>query len=234
MVRPVGYPLSMARGPHPQDAHLFGPPQAARLREAVAELSWLLGRGYPADSALRLVGDHHQLHRRQRKAVMRCAASQAQVDGRRASLIAVDGVRVAVDGFNAVVITEAALAGGVLLRGADGLWRDMSSVHGSYRRVAQTARALDLLAAALAPASAVVWVLDRPVSNSGRLAGMIRARGFEDVRLEDRADATLAELGWAVATSDGPLLDRCSAGVDLVGPIILGLDGAWELDLGGP
>jgi hypothetical protein len=59
----------------------------------------------------------------------------------------------------------------VILAARDGAYRDMASMHGSYRKVAETLPALELLGRAIAafgPAECV-WFLDRPVSNSGRL-----------------------------------------------------------------
>jgi hypothetical protein len=72
------------RGAHPEDAKLFAPDQHARLRDAVAHLSWLLTRGYAQPSALKLVGDRFNLDARQRTAVMRCACSDQAIEARRA------------------------------------------------------------------------------------------------------------------------------------------------------
>ena len=73
-----------ARGPHPKDAECFAPSALPALRQAVAELSWLLERGYPKKAALKLVGDRHALRDRQRMAVQRCAASDQDRARRRA------------------------------------------------------------------------------------------------------------------------------------------------------
>ncbi len=134
-----------------------------------------------------------------------------------------------VDGFNVVVGTEAMLSGGLLVRGLDGLLRDLSSVHGSYRKVEETGQALDLLTEALRGREAH-WVLDRPVSNSGRLAAMVRERGFTAECVDD-ADRVLGESGLPVATSDGFLLDRAAGGVDLIGQVLR--PNSWVVDLRG-
>ena len=63
------------RGPDPRDALLFDAAAIGPMREAVADLSWLLGRGYAEASSLKLVGDRHRLAERQRKAVMRSTCS---------------------------------------------------------------------------------------------------------------------------------------------------------------
>ena len=218
------------RGLHPQDARLFAPSWVDRLREATHDLGWLLDRGYSDRAALALVGDRLQLHRRQRMAVLRAACPPRLAEARRAARVLPDGRDVVVDGFNVLVATEAALSGAVLVRGADGLLRDLSSVHGSYRKVAETARAIELLVASLAEAGSVAWYLDRPVSNSGRIAGLLRDAG-QRVELSDTVDGDLVRTGAAVATADGPLLDRVSAGIDLVSPLVARLEGCRVVDL---
>ncbi len=222
------------RGPHPQDAELFGPAWLPRLAEATAQLSTLLGWGYAINAAVTLVGDHHQLHRRHRIALKRSATAPDSAAHRLGMLRPIDGARIAVDGFNVVVSLEAALAGGVLLLGRDRRIRDLASMHGTWRRMAETHEVLDQLARVLEPAAEVHWVLDRPVSNSGRLAGFVRERGWT-AELHDQADGRLVELatqeGFAVATADGPLLDRVPAAVDLVGPVVSSLPAPFLVDL---
>src|SRR5262245_28733674 len=119
------------RGPHPQDAQLFATAQLPRLRAAARELHWLLDRGYPPASALRFCGDHHQLDTRQRLLLQRAACTTAQAQARRLHRLATDrlrGRRVQLDGFNVLITVEAALAGALLLRAADGCLRDLASV----------------------------------------------------------------------------------------------------------
>ena len=47
-----------------------------------------------------------------------------------------------IDGFNLILTLESAVGGGVVLGGRDGCYRDMASVHGTYRRVEETRSAL--------------------------------------------------------------------------------------------
>lgn len=119
----------MGRGPDPDDERIFGPAAVDRLRAAVDELSWLLGRRYAPDAAGKLVGDRHQLTERQRKVVARAACGGIDLALRRSLQREVTGV-VAVDGFNQVIGLERALAGGPLFRGRDGALRDLAQVHG--------------------------------------------------------------------------------------------------------
>jgi hypothetical protein len=215
----------------PVDTVLFSTEQHPTLREAAGHLSWLLERGYSPGAALKLVGDRFTLHARQRKALMRGVCAPQIALQRQAQRSAVAGADVMVDGFNVIVTVETAMVGGLLVRGLDGLLRDLAGMHGRYRDVDQTRAAIALLAGALQGASRVRWVLDRPVSNSGRLAGMLREAGFDDVTLTDLADRTLAESGAMVATADGPLLDRAAGGVDIVSPVVAALPQAWVVSL---
>ena len=234
------------RGPDSRDARLFADAQIPALRAAVAELGWLLSRGYVNPSAVKLVGDRHGLRDRQRVAVRRAACSDGALEDRAARRVPLDELKdreVTVDGFNVVTTAEAALGGGILLRCRDGAVRDMASMHGNYRRVAETGPALGLIRDVLNEVNpaAVRWLLDRPVSNSGRLAGLIReaaARPGEPRRwtaecvpdpdpllCENKADEFVA------ATADGGVLDRCGAWCDLAGAVAGRVPGARVIDL---
>ncbi|MEI8197945.1 MAG: DUF434 domain-containing protein, partial [Phycisphaerae bacterium] len=141
------------RGPHPDDAQLFGPDQWPTLQNAVADVSWLLSRDYTLHAAVKLAGDHYQLADRQRRAVMRCACSDAALLGRKSHRVSAESVHeqpLHIDGYNVLTTIEAALGGGVILRGRDGCLRDMASMHGHYKRVAETGPALELLGQTLA------------------------------------------------------------------------------------
>src|ERR1044072_7173638 len=105
------------RGPHPADRELFGEGELPKLRRAVADLCWLLSRGYKMTSSLKLVGDRYGLRERQRLAVSRCACSDEDRQRRRNHRIAVEQMKnqqLLVDGFNLIITIEAALSGGPL------------------------------------------------------------------------------------------------------------------------
>src|SRR5262249_37142935 len=137
------------RGPHPDDAALFGRPDVLHtLRLAAGDLAWLLGRQYAPTAALTLVGNHYQLHARQRQALARAVAAPAVAGARRqrqvlAAVLA--GTSLYVDGFNQLITIEVALSGGLILRGHDGALRDLASVHGTYRTITETPTALQAL-----------------------------------------------------------------------------------------
>jgi hypothetical protein len=223
------------RGPHPEDAQLFAPEALPSLRSAVGDLCWLLDHGYSATSALKLVGDRYRLAQRQRIAVGRCSCSLAASESRRARQVAVDQLRdqvVAIDGYNVLTTVEAALAGGVLLIGRDGVLRDMASVHGSFRKVAETLPAIELLGEFLTRCCVAEcrWYLDSPVSNSGRLKTLLRETAeaqtwpwrVELVASPDRVLKSSASEATApiVASSDSAILDACGPWIDLAHEVV--------------
>jgi hypothetical protein len=230
------------RGPHPEDQRLFAAEMLAVLREAAADLNWLLSRGYPGTAAQKLVGDRYQLAARQRTAVARCACSDAKLKQRSARQSSSDALAASplcLDGYNVLTTVEAALAGGVILAARDGTLRDMASMHGSFRHVTETRPALELIGQMTAAlgVSSCRWYLDRPVSNSGRLKTameeLARQHGWNwTVELVANPDAVLIESEHVVATADSAVLDRCRAWYNLARETIARfVPGAWIVDL---
>jgi hypothetical protein len=195
------------RGPHPEDARLFGVENLPTLRAAVDDFCWMLTRGYAHDSSLKLVGDRYNLVARQRTAVSRCCCSDADLARRQSHQVGTEQLSGAVlwlDGYNVLTTIEAALAGGVILAARDGTYRDMASMHGSYRKVAETIPALDLLGRTIAAlvVAECRWLLDQPVSNSGLLKSIMQemaaARGWRwQVELTPNPDAVLIAMDGA-------------------------------------
>lgn len=227
------------RGPGPQDRDWFGPDARPRLAAAVSDLSWLLSHGYAEPSSRKLVGDRYKLTERQRLAVSRSACSDAALAGRRSRQIWVAGLRdraLRVDGFNLILTLEAALGGGVIVGGRDGCFRDLAGVHGTYRKVVETRPALELAAQLLAGwgVARCTWFLDSPVSNSGRLAGVIREVNPDwAAEVVPNPDTVLMQPGDLVATADSVILDRCGEWVGLARLMVeTGVPDAFVADLG--
>jgi hypothetical protein len=213
------------RGPDPHDEEAFGPHALPALRQAVSDLSWLLGRGFAIVSAVKLVGDRWSLTERQRLALRRASCSEESRAGRLARQVLGDQLtdcRLAVDGFNVVTTVEAALGGGIVLHCRDGTFRDLAGVHGTYRKVAETIPALRLIGQALSSLGAVEvrWLFDRPVSNSGRVRRILveiaeQERWGWTVDLVDNPDPVLKACPDVVATADSAILDRCGSWFNL-------------------
>ncbi len=153
---------------------------------------------------------------------------------------ALAGSRIEIDGYNVLTTIEAALAGGVLLSARDGVFRDMASMHGSYRKVEETQPALEFIGQTLAGlgVSEAQWLLDRPVSNSGRLKKIIEDLAHErgwtwQVELAHDPDADLAQSDEIVATADSGILDLCGTWFNLARETVeRHVPDAWVLRLG--
>lgn len=228
------------RGAHPSDAQLFTAATLPALRAATAELSWLLSHGYTSGSAVKLVGDRHQLRKRQRDAVLRAACSDASLTTRERKLGRIKPEdELWIDGFNVLLTLEVALGQGVVLACRDGCLRDIASVHGTYRSVHETNLAIALLGSylqALRP-SVVHVVLDAPVSNSGRLKTAIEhawvPRFAVRTHLVNDADRMLIDSATLVASADSQVLDACDSWVNLAHDLVTQeLPAAWVVELG--
>jgi len=214
----------MSKGPERWIENKLPNAEVQRLHRVMADLRFLLERGYPFDSALRFVGNHHQLPSQHRNIVARALSRFDTIGERRRHRVGLDvvaGQVLAIDGLNQLITLETAFEGGTLIRSADGCMRDAELVGGKYKTSGRTMQALRLvgdLLAAHRPAE-VVWVLDAPVSGSGNLAVLIRQVGAEhDWRVDVVAspDAVLADMDAVVASSDAVVLDHCVAWMDLV------------------
>lgn len=230
------------RGPHPEDRRLFAGECWPRLAAATRDLSWLLSHGYASPSALKIVGDRYSLDARQRVAVARCACGDDAAAGRQARRIEPADVanrEVWIDGYNVLTSVEAALSGGVILHARDGCYRDMASMHGSYRKVEETVPAIRLVGELLAEwhVASCRWLLDQPVSNSGRLKTMLNEAGQQhgwnwQAEVVRDPDYVLCHASQIAATSDSQILDRAERWLNLARrAIALRVPDAWVVDL---
>lgn len=230
-----------SRGAHPHDPRFFGAEALPILRRATADLGWLLDRGYAQKASLKLVGDRYDLRQRQREAVNRSACGPealAQRLAKRRPPEALAGAEIHVDGLNLLTSLEVALSGGLLLKGTDGVIRDMASMNGNYRKVHESVPAAALAGAALEAlgARSVVWWLDQPVSNTGRLKAALyalaEAHGWDwQVHLVPDPDGVLIGGPAPVVSADSRILDEGPGWFDLVGQVIPTLAHMWLVDL---
>jgi hypothetical protein len=218
------------RGPHPQDAKLFAPAAVDSIRAALADYSLLLTKGYAEKSSLKLVGDKFSLTERQRLAIMRSACSDRQLASRKKREIEIEEIRnkpLIVDGYNLLITIEAAMSGAIIFKGRDGCFRDLASIHGTYRKVTETIPAVQLIGNFLSEISVgrCLWLLDSPVSNSGRLKTLIGQLAEEnnwnwEIKLLISPDAELLKTDRIVVSSDSVVLDGCDKWVNLAKTII--------------
>ena len=216
------------------DKHQFST-QVPKLSEATTDLCWLLSRGYNHRSALTLVGDKFQFTKRQRQAIHRAACSAAAIQQRASKqqhppLITSTAY---IDGFNILITIECALKGELLLRCRDGLIRDISATHGGYKQSQYTDLAIDLIQQQLhlLKLQKLIWFLDRPVSNSGKLAAKIREKGME-AEVVNNPDQALCLSQGLVISADGWVLEQSTKWYPLAEDIIAThIPNAWLLEL---
>jgi len=233
------------RGPHPADAKLFAPPAIADLQLALQDFSLLRTKGYAEKSSLKLVCDRFSLTERQRLAVMRSACSDQQLKSRKQREVKITNLTnrpIAIDGYNVLITVEAAMSGGVIFEGRDGCFRDLASIHGTYRKVTETIPAVQLIGEYLKEigVTKALWLLDSPVSNSGRLKTLIGELARKnhwnwEIELLPSPDTRLIKNTLTAASSDSVVLDGCKKWVNLATEIIKKkLPSARVIDLSPP
>jgi hypothetical protein len=158
---------------------------------------------------------------------------------RQVKLTDLAGKPIAIDGYNVLITVEAAMSGAVIFKSRDGCLRDLASIHGTYRKVTETIPAVQLIGKFLKEHNVdnCLWLLDSPVSNSGRLKTLIgelaRKNNWNwEIKLLISPDAELAKTDMVVASSDSAVLDRCKSWVNLARAIIeKKLAKVWYADL---
>jgi len=100
------------------------------------------------NSVLQIVGNRYKLNKRQRMAILRVGAAEQDIQLRKSKHLQPSDLKnktVSIDGFNLLILLESALSGAFIFKGRDGTYRDISSVHGSYKRVQKTEAAIILV-----------------------------------------------------------------------------------------
>jgi hypothetical protein len=189
------------------------------FQDAIEDYRYLKNRGYPDKAALKLVSDHHRLNSVLRNCLFRAIFSYSDCENRKAKLITagdIEGHVLGVDWYNVLITVESYLKGFPVFISDDGLVRDSSGVHGSYKPGKITERAIGeilSLITALKP-SRVELFLDSPISFSGDMAEELRSRLSRtlpvpySVSVFPSADFPLKSFDGIVATSDSSIIDR--------------------------
>ena len=195
-----------------------------KLKKAGKDLCYLINHGYPIKNASIFVGNHYLLSERQRLALVRSAATDDRIYSRKAKEKArlLPGSEVYIDCFNTVISLEIAFSGSTLLLCMDGTIRDLAGLRGTYRLIDKTEPAILAIRKVLESQEVgiVHFLIDAPVSNSGRLKGRI-AECFSDSPV--KADfAVIKDVDRSlydkenVVSSDAVILDHCSSWFNLV------------------
>jgi hypothetical protein len=225
------------RGQHASDSKLFSEKKIPILNQAVTDLSYLVTRGYADKSALKIVGDRYRLTQRQRNALLRSSCSDQSLAIRLAKEVQADVLKdqtLIIDGYNLLITVESGLAGGIILDCRDSCFRDIASLHGTYRKVEETIPALKMIGHEINQLGVekARFYLDRPVSNSGRLKKlmleMAAEEGFNwEVELHNNPDKIIVQFPETITISaDSWVIDHCSQWYNLHKQLISGFPDA--------
>lgn len=219
---------TVKRGYSPNDEKEFGGESIDKLLKAGRDLEYLLNRGYKIKGASTFVGNHYLLSERQRLALVRAISSEESVKMRKCKEIKdiPSGSVVNIDGFNTIITLEVALSHSLLLKSMDGTIRDLAALRGTYRLIDKTETAIMLIGQILEKSKVgkVIFYLDAPVSNSGRLKQriieLLSQFSFKvEAEVIHNVDAVLEKLD-NVITSDAIILDKCISWINLTAKIM--------------
>ena len=175
------------------------------------------------------------LSERQRLGLVRAVSSEESLKMRKNKEMEriPHGSIVNIDGFNTIITLEVALSDSLLLKCMDGTIRDLAALRGTYRLIDKTDTAIMLIGKILEKneVSKVVFYLDAPVSNSGRLKQriieLLNQFNFEiQVEVIHNVDTVLEKLD-NVITSDAIILDKCISWINLNAKIIEEMNEAY-------
>ncbi len=220
------------------------------FRNSIADLTYLLDRGYPKKQAIELVGNRYRLDSEERKILYRGVFDTQSAVRRKAKQCALSRIeRILIDGYNVLITLESYLKGKMVFRSLDGFVRDIAGQYGDYTFDDFTRRSAGLLVQFITSGviksskhfTGGVLFLDYPVSKSGELAAYLR-RLFDNVHLSIEVSAVQSpdfmiikggvQKGTAVASSDTVILEKVSLVCDVPAFIIGTIFGKKIPDLG--
>lgn len=216
------------RGFIPTDKKEFNEESMFTLKKAQNDIIYLIENGYPIKSSSTFVGNHYLLSDRQRLAIVRATSTKEIIAERKTKCIGTDFTpkKVMIDGLNLIITLEVALSNSTLIKCMDGTVRDLAGLRGTYRLIDKTELALQLIGKKLMDMKIeeVIFYLDSPVSNTGRLKLLIleilsKFPYKVSVELVNNADVLL-ENQSNVVTTDAIILNRCKSWFNISSEII--------------
>lgn len=230
------------RGYVPEDEKQFTGKQTELLKKAADEVQFLLDQGYDIKPVTTFVGNHYMFSERQRLALARSVSPQEWIERRNRKELLQTGrgdfpETVHIDGFNIVITLEVALSGSPVFCCRDGTIRDLAGLRGTYRIIDRTQNAVELILRQLdvLNISKACFYLDAPVSNSGRLSGLILqcAKEYQvsiKTRIIPDVDRVLEQME-GVISGDAIILNRCISWLNLVPAILKQTEHVWKIQL---
>lgn len=187
------------------------------LKSAAGEYMWLLSRGYPQKSSLKMVGDKFMLTRDMRQILYRGITSAERTKNRMKMIGEVQkGDLVLVDTYNVLFTVNNYLLGKPVFISNDGMLRDAGEMQGRIRNKPVFSRAVELMLDVLKEWVGITFILylDEPVSYSGRLSIEL-SKDMVQMEIEGEAIAVrspdqmlINEKSDAICTSDSAIIDN--------------------------
>lgn len=230
------------RGYVPEDEKQFAGRQLERLKKAADEVQFLLDHGYDVKPVTIFVGNHYMFSERQRLALARSVSAEECVQKRISKELLQKGKGdlpriVHIDGFNTIITLEVALSGAPLFECRDGVLRDLAGLRGTYHIIDKTQEAIERILGQLEllDISEACFYLDSPVSNSGRLSGLIRqcAEKYKvsiQTQVIPDVDRVLEQME-GVISGDAIILDHCRSWLNMMPSIVGKMETAWQIRL---
>lgn len=190
---------------------------SVELLSAADEYLWMLSRGYPQKSALKMVGDKFMLTREMRQILYRGIASPDRALARREKISFVkEGDLVLIDTYNVLFTINNYLMGKALFISNDGILRDAGEMRGRIRNKPIFNRAIGLMLDVLKEWTGITCILylDEPVSYSGRLSielskDMVQMDiDGEAITVKSPDHMLKNEKSDAICTSDSAIIDH--------------------------
>jgi len=212
-----------------------------QLNPAAQDFRFLLGKGYPRQASLALVGNRYNLSFAARQILIRGVFDPAAATQRRQKLCPVrylTGQPLALDGHNVLITLECGLRGIPVTAADDGFIRDIGQVSKKFRPSRLTEQALNCLSHffAIHRIGPVMFWYDAPMSRSGELAATTRKILLHnhlsgDAQAVPVPEKRLLEFDGVIGTSDTHLIDLADLVADVAGEIIRQIPGARIISL---
>ena len=193
------------------------------LREAVSDYYFMLNRGYPQKSILKIVGDKFKLTGYKRSLLYRGVCKKTEAGSRIRKIVTppLPESKLFIDGYNVLLTMANYLAGRPVYISNDGLLRDSGEIHGKIRKSKMFNQAVNNLIQTLRDLNSIETkiYLDEPISHSAELAVAINIHFSEfyiigNAEVVRYPDYHLKQVtDGIISTSDSVIIDKTSCKV---------------------
>jgi hypothetical protein len=198
--------------------------------DAALDIRYLLDRGYPKESTVRLVCAHYRLDEIQKHLLTRSVLAKAVSEKRRKKFLLCNKIKeetIVIDGYNILIGMESILEKKAFICD-DGVIRDIKGGFRNYKISENTKTAIDLILQFLKENNNlyVCILLDSQISKSGLLARKLGEKLNEyglkgDARTSKHVDYELKKSAYIVASSDGVIIDTAQRVVNFLYCLVL-------------